>query len=138
MVNTMGILSKISLELMDKLINHKVSIMVIIIHTNRIINIISKKMLQSNKIIKNNFKICKKIRIKKGNIKKMMKGARVTMLTMKMTKRKLMVKRMKMTNKMKAGNQNPIKIMKEVMRIKKTMKNQIQKTIMTKIVKRKI
>lgn len=43
-----------------------------------------------------------------------------------------------MTNKMKAGNQNPIKIMKEVMRIKKTMTNQIQTTIMIKIVKRKI
>lgn len=67
-----------------------------------------------------------------------MKGARVTMLTMKMTTRKLMVKRMKMTNKMNAGNQNPIKIMKEVTRIKKTMTNQIQTTIMTKIVKRKI
>jgi hypothetical protein len=67
-----------------------------------------------------------------------MKGARVTMLTMKMTTRKLMVKRMKMTNKMKAGNQNPIKIMKEVTRIKKTMTNQIQTIIMTKIVKRKI
>ena len=131
MVNTTGILNKISLELMAKLINLKVSIMVIIIHTNRIINIISKKMLPSNKIIK-------KIRIKKGNIKKTMKGARVTMLTMKMTTRKLMVKRMKMTNKMKAGNQNPIKIMKEVMRIKKMMTNQIQTTIMTKIVKRKI
>ncbi len=55
MVNTTGILNKISLELMAKLINLKVSIMVIIIHTNRIINIISKKMLPSNKIIKNNF-----------------------------------------------------------------------------------
>ena len=131
MVNTTVILNKISLELMAKLISLKVSIMVIIIRTNRIINIISKKMLPSNKIIK-------KIRIKKGNIKKTMKGARVTMLTMKMTTRKLMVKRMKMTNKMKAGNQNPIKIMKEVMRIKKMMTNQIQTTIMTKIVKRKI
>lgn len=95
-------------------------------------------MLLNIRIIKNNFKICKKIQIKRDNTKKMMKRARVTILTMKMKIRKLMLKKMKMTNKMKAGNQNPIKIMKEEMKIKKTKTNQIQTTIMIKIAKGKV
>lgn len=57
MVNTMVMFNKISLVSTVKLINHKVSIMVIIIHSNRIIYILSKKVLRNNKIIKSNFKI---------------------------------------------------------------------------------
>lgn len=135
MVNTMEFLNKISLESLVKLINHKISIMEIYNHSNRIINILSKKVFRIYKIIsKSNFKICKKIRIKKGNFKKMMKRARVMMLLMNTMRRKIMVKsKIKMKHKMKAGNQNPKNILKEEMKIKKTMINQIQTAILIKM-----
>ena len=135
MVNTMGFLNKISLESLVKIINHKISIMENYSHSNRIINILSKKVFRIYKIIsKSNFKICKKIRIKKGNFKKMMKRARVMMILMNTMRRKIMVKsKIKMKHKMKAGNQNPKNILKEEMKIKKTMINQIQTATLIKM-----
>jgi len=61
----------------------------------------------------------------------MMKLARVTMLTIKMMKRKILFQKMKKMNK-KAGNQNLTIILKEEMK-KKTMINQIQTIIMIKM-----
>ena len=61
----------------------------------------------------------------------MMKLARVTMLTIKMMKRKILFQKMKKMHK-KAGNQNLTIILKEEMK-KKTVINQIQTIIMIKM-----
>lgn len=107
--------------------------MVIIIRSNRLIYFLNKKVFRIYKIIsKSNFLIYKKIQIKKGNFKKIMKQVRVMMQQMRTMIRKTMFKsKMKKKYKMKEEIQNPKRTSREETKSKKKMKN--QKTIMIKM-----